>query len=176
MNSEHALDIALLVLRVGLGLFLFAHGAQKLFGWFGGHGLAGTGGFFDSIGFRPGKTNAFLAGLGEAGGGLLLALGLFTPIGGAAVVGTMLVAASVHQKAGFFTSDGGYELPLFYGISGVVLAIAGPGQFSIDDALDYPLADTWIGVTALVIAAIASLGLITRQRAWAKANPAPVAA
>ena len=174
MNSEHALDIALLVLRVGLGLSLFAHGAQKLFGWFGGHGLAGTGGFFDSIGFRPGKTNALLAGLGEAGGGLLLALGLFTPIGGAAVVGTMIVAASVHQNAGFFAQGGGYELPLFYGIAGAVLTISGPGQFSIDDALDYPLADTWIGVTALIVAAVASLGLIVRQRAWLKANAQPV--
>ncbi len=173
MNSEHALDIALLVLRFGLGFALFAHGAQKLFGWFGGHGLAGTGGFFDSIGFRPGKTNALLAGLGEAGGGALLALGLLTPIGGAAAAGTMLVAASVHQKQGFI---GGYELPLFYGIAAVVLTFSGPGQFSIDDALDYPLADTWIGVTVLVVAVVAAFGLISRQRSWLKANPQPVAA
>lgn len=176
MNSQHALDIALLALRVGLGLAVAAHGAQKLLGWFGGHGIAGTGGFFDSIGFRPGKTNAILAGLGEAAGGLLLALGLFTPIGGAAVAATMLVAASVHSKAGFFAQSGGYELPLFYGIAGAVLTISGPGQFSIDDALDYPLADTWIGVTALVLAVVAALALIARQRAWLKANAQPVAA
>ncbi len=173
MNSEHALDIALLILRVGLGLSLAAHGAQKLFGWFGGHGIAGTGGYFDSIGFRPGKPNALIAGVGEVGGGLLLALGLLTPLGGAAVVGTMLVAASVHSKAGFFAQTGGYELPLFYSIGAVALTVSGPGRYSIDRALGYPLADTWIGVAALVVAVVAALALITRQRAWAKDNAQP---
>ena len=174
MNFENALDLALLVLRVGLGLSLAAHGAQKLFGWFGGHGLAGTGGFFDSIGFRPGKPNAVIAGVGEVGGGLLLALGLLTPLGAAAVFGTMLVAASVHSKAGFFGSNGGYELPVFYGLAAVVVTISGPGRYSIDKALDYPLADTWIGVTALVVAIVAAIGLIVRQRSWARASAQPV--
>ena len=91
MNTAHALDVALLILRLALGLALFAHGTQKLFGWFGGGGIAGTGAGMASMGFRPGKINAVLAGLGEAGGGLLLAFGLLTPLGGAAVAATMIV-------------------------------------------------------------------------------------
>ncbi len=80
-------DLGLLALRVGVGATLAAHGTQKLFGWFGGAGLAGTGAFFESVGFTPGRVNAVLAGLGEAGGGTLLALGLATPAAGAAAAG-----------------------------------------------------------------------------------------
>ncbi|HJR53007.1 MAG TPA: DoxX family membrane protein, partial [Gemmatimonadota bacterium] len=93
------MSAALLILRLVLGLGLAAHGAQKLFGWFGGHGLAGTGGFFEGLGFRPGKAFAVLAGLGEFGGGILLALGLGGPLGPAVVVLVMLVAiGSVHLE------------------------------------------------------------------------------
>ena len=170
MNSEHALDIALLILRLGLGLALFAHGTQKLFGWFGGGGIAGTGAGMESMGFRPGKINALLAGLGEAGGGLLLALGLFTPLGGAAVASTMIVAGSTHTANGFFAGKGGFELPGFFGLTAVALTLSGPGQYSIDGALDNQLVEPWIGITALVVGVLAALILVARQRAWVKAN------
>src|SRR5580765_1870434 len=97
------MDLGLLILRVVVGLTLAAHGSQKLFGWFGGYGLAGTGSFLEQLGFRPGRVQAFLAGAAEAGGGLLLAAGLFTPLAAAAIVAVMFVAiVSVHWPKGFF--------------------------------------------------------------------------
>src|SRR5256885_16725742 len=86
------MELGLLVLRVVVGLLFFGHGAQKLFGWYGGHRLAGTGQFFESMGLPQGKRQAFLAGLFEAGGGLLIALGLVTPFAAAAVIAGMPVA------------------------------------------------------------------------------------
>src|SRR4030081_3173655 len=112
-----ARDIGLLGLRVGGGGALVAHGAQKLFGWFGGPGLEQTGATFEQIGFRPGKLNAIAAGLGEAGGGALLAVGLGTSGASAAVTGTMIVASSMHLNSGFFNSKGGFEYPAVLGWS-----------------------------------------------------------
>src|SRR5208283_2121385 len=90
-------DIAFLAVRLLVGLAMAAHGSQKLFGWFGGYGLAGTGGFFESLGFRPGKLFALLAGLGEIGSGILIAFGLGGAIGPALLVMVMIVAiVSVH--------------------------------------------------------------------------------
>src|SRR5690348_980300 len=107
------MDIGLLLLRLAVGLTLAAHGTQKLFGWFGGYGLDGTGQFLETIGFRPGRRAALKAGLVETGGGLLLALGLLTPLAAALVVSDMFVAAvSVHLKNGFFVTSGGYEYNL----------------------------------------------------------------
>src|SRR5881394_2627131 len=103
-------DLGLLVLRVVLGLIFAAHGSQKLFGWFGGYGLAGTGGFMESLGFRPGKTFATAAGLSEFSGGLLLALGFLGPVGPALILSVMVVAViTVHAKNGFFVSNNGIE-------------------------------------------------------------------
>ena len=85
INAISLRDVGLLVLRGGVGGALFGHGAQKLFGWFGGAGLAGTAEMFEQIGFKPGRANALAAGLGEAGGGALLVLGLATPGAGSAV-------------------------------------------------------------------------------------------
>src|SRR5439155_1943196 len=97
------MSIGLLILRLVVGLTLAAHGAQKLFGWFGGYGLAGTGQFLEQLGFRPGRIQAAQAGLAEFVGGLLLAAGFLTPVGAAAVAAVMLVASvSVHLKNGFF--------------------------------------------------------------------------
>src|SRR3954465_3947624 len=99
----------LFIIRAVVGGLLFAHGGQKLFGWFGGYGLDGTGGFFESVGHRPGRQMAVIAGLSGGGGGLLTTLGLFTPLGAAMVVGTMIVAAvSVHAPQGFWATNGGY--------------------------------------------------------------------
>ena len=127
-------DLGLLALRLGTGGVLIAHGTQKLFGWFGGRGLKGTAGAMHAMGFRPGLPNAALAGLGEAGGGLLLALGAATPAGGAAAAGAMSAAVEVNRPNGFFTSDGGFEYPAFLALAATSLAISGPGRFSVDNA------------------------------------------
>ena len=97
-----------------LGLAIAAHGAQKLFGWFGGRGLDGTGGYLESVGFRPGRPLAPLAGLSEFGGGVLTALGLFGPLGPALMVAVMIVAMSQHAGNGFFAMENGVEVPLLY--------------------------------------------------------------
>lgn len=89
-----------------------SHGSQKLFGWFGGGGLEGTSKGMHAMGFRPAKSSAVLAGVGEAGAGLALAVGLATPAAGAAAAATMAVAASVHAPGGFFAQEGGLEYPV----------------------------------------------------------------
>ena len=109
-----------------------AHGAQKLFGWFGGYGIAGTGGFFESLGFRPGRLLAVAAGLGEMAGGLLVASGLFGPVGPAVMLSVMIVASSLHWNNGLFAMENGIELPLLYSAGAVALALTGYGAYSLD--------------------------------------------
>jgi putative oxidoreductase len=130
------MDQALLILRLVFGLTMAAHGAQKLFGWFGGYGLAGTGGFFEGLGFRPGKLYAFAAGFSEFAGGLLIALGLLGPVGPALVLAVMVVAAvTVHIHNGWLATSNGIELTLLYAAAAVAIAIGGPDRFSIDALL-----------------------------------------
>src|SRR5262245_2195783 len=126
------MDTTMLVIRVVFGLALAGHGAQKLFGWFGGYGIKGTGGFFEAIGFRPGALFAIAAGLSELCGGVLIAAGLLTPVGAAAVLSAMLVAMiSVHWKNGFFATGNGIELPFLYAVAAVAVAWAGAGAYSL---------------------------------------------
>lgn len=129
-----ARDAGLLLLRVGVGGALVAHGTQKLFGWFGGGGIEGTATFLGSAGFEPVKLNATLAGVGEAGSGALLALGLGTGPAGAAASATMSIASAVNAPKGFFATNGGLELPAAYGLVASVLALTGPGRISLDQA------------------------------------------
>jgi|SRR5581483_4313676 len=124
-----------LILRVVVGLVMAAHGAQKLFGWFGGHGLAATAGFFESIGFRPGRPLAAAAALSEFLGGSLIAVGFLGPIGPALVLATMIVAMSVHWQNGLFAMQSGIEVPLLYAVVAAMLALAGYGRYSLDAAL-----------------------------------------
>src|SRR5437763_7007812 len=169
------MDFALLLIRVVVGLLLAGHGAQKLFGWFGGYGLAGTGGFFESIGYKPGKLMAFLAGLGEAGGGLFLALGLLGPLAAAAVVGVMLNAiVSAHWGKGPWATNGGWELPLTYGAVAAATAFAGSGRFSLDRALDWTLSGTGWGIASVAAgfaAAAVTVGVRAALRAGRSAVP-----
>ena len=145
------MDAGLLIVRLVLGLTMAAHGAQKLFGWFGGYGLAGTGSFMEQLGFRPGRAQALVAGVGELGAGLLLAIGFLTPAAAAVLVAVMLVAAlGVHLKGGFFAQQGGIEYTVVLGAVALALAFTGPGAFSVDRALGFDWSGVVWGLTALV--------------------------
>ncbi|TCZ77242.1 DoxX family protein [Paenibacillus albiflavus] len=126
-------SIGLLVIRLVVGLTLAAHGAQKLFGWFGGYGPKGTGGFFDSIGFKPGVFLAVLVGLAEFGGGLMVAAGFLTWLGAAFITIVMLGALlKVHAKNGFWVTSNGIEFTLIIIAVVVGIAFIGAGDYSLD--------------------------------------------
>jgi putative oxidoreductase len=177
------MKLGLTVLRGVVGGLFVGHGAQKLFGWFGGHGLEGTGKFFDSIGLRPGRRHATAAGAAEAGGGALLALGLFTPAAAATLIGVMSTAIHrVHFKNGPWSTDGGYEYNLV--LMAIVLALAdvGPGDLSLDHALGTELKGPLVALAALA-GGVAGAELMTRPTAdvseetsEAQASPAPAPA
>lgn len=158
-------NLGLLALRAAVGGTLAAHGAQKLFGAFGGGGIEGTGAFLESQGFVPGDISAVLAGLGEFGGGSLLALGLATPLGGAAGAATMSVAASTHVPNGFWNTQGGLELPAVLGTAAASLALTGAGAYSLDHLFRGRLAPAWLAPVALVGAAAAAAAVIARSKA-----------
>ncbi|MFL6028117.1 MAG: DoxX family protein [Friedmanniella sp.] len=162
-HQSHRQDFGLLILRAGLGGTLAAHGTQKLFGWFGGHGLEGTSGGMEAMGFFPPRVSALMAGLGEAGGGVLLALGLATPVAGAAAASTMLAAGSVHKPAGFFVTQGGFEYTGILGLSGAALALGGPGHYSLDRLLGDRFNQPWMAVAALAVFGSASAAIIARR-------------
>ncbi|ARP74037.1 DoxX family membrane protein [Streptomyces pluripotens] len=153
-------DLGLLLLRWGTGGVLAAHGAQKLLGWFGGHGLDDTGRFMESIGYAPGRVSATAAGLGEAGGGALLALGLATPAAGAAAAGAMAGAAAVHTPNGFFAQNGGFEYAASLGLAAAGLAVTGPGRLSLDHALGHVLNRGWMVPLALGVAAAVTTAVV----------------
>ncbi|MFF4244681.1 DoxX family protein [Streptomyces sp. NPDC001822] len=127
-------DAGLLLIRLALGVTMASHGTQKLFGWFSGGGVDGTAQFFSSVGYPSGKAMAVIAGLSEVLGGLGLALGLLTPLAGAAIVGVMVNAVAVKWGGGFFAPTGvEYELTLAAGAA--ALAISGPGRWALDARL-----------------------------------------
>jgi putative oxidoreductase len=149
------MDSGLLLARLVFGLLMAAHGTQKLFGWFGGYGLAGTGGFFEQLGFRPGRFFAAVAGSTELVAGLLLAFGLLGPLGPALIVSVMLVAAvTVHWQHGLWVSNNGVELTLLYAAAAVALALTGFGAYSVDAALGL----TWSTEVAWIALAMGVLG------------------
>ena len=159
------MNIGLLILRLILGLLLVGHGSQKLFGSFGGPGIAGAGGYFHSIGFRPGKSMAIVAGSSELGAGALLIVGFLTPIASAAIVGTLVVAGSVHWKSGLWAQKGGYELPLFYAAGAAALAFTGPGLYSLDRTIGLSaFSGTYWGISAVAIGVLSGLAMIARSR------------
>ncbi|WP_405495806.1 DoxX family protein [Streptomyces sp. NBC_00096] len=129
--STPAHDVGLLLLRVVLGLTMAAHGTQKLFGWFGGGGISGTGRFFTASGYPAGDAMAVLAGLTETLGGLGLVLGLLTPLAGAALVGTMINAIAVHGAGSFFAPQG-VEYEILLAVGAATLALTGPGRYAAD--------------------------------------------
>jgi putative oxidoreductase len=163
------MDAGLLIVRLVVGLTMAAHGAQKLFGWFGGYGLTGTGNFMEQIGFRPGRAQALAAGVGELGAGLFLAAGFLTPGAAAVLVAVMLVAGlGVHRKGGFFAQQGGYEYTLVLGAVALALAFTGPGAVSVDRALGFDWSGATWGLAALVAGALGgTVPLVTRGPARA---------
>jgi putative oxidoreductase len=154
------MNIGRLVLRVTVGSIFVEHGTQKLFGWFGGHGPDGTGQFFESIGLRPGRPNAIAAGTAEAGGGLMLALGLATPLAAASLTSVMLTALrKAIWRDGVKTGEGGYEMLLL--VTALALAESGPGPWSLDAVLKSERRGVGWAVAAFV-AAVAGSALATK--------------
>ena len=147
--------IGLLILRLFVGLTVAAHGAQKLFGWFGGYGLTGTGGFLEQLGFVPGKRHALFAGMAELAGGLLLTVGFATPLAATLIISVMFVAiATVHVKHGFFNHNQGYEYNLTLAVVALSVAILGAGPVSVDAALRLQDAGPVWGLAALLAGVI----------------------
>jgi len=161
----------LLIIRLVVGLGLAAHGAQKLFGWFGGGGIDATAGVMEHMGFRPGRANALAAGAGEFGGGLLLALGLFTPLAAAMVIGVMVNAGLVHLANGYFLTKGGYEYTLAIGATAAGLAFTAAGSWSLDHALGLDFTAVGWAVGALALGLLAGIA----RAATRQSEPVPTA-
>ena len=155
------LGLGLLILRLVVGLTLAGHGAQKVFGWWGGSGMAGWIEVVSRLRIRPAALWAWIAALSELGGGLLFALGLLSPLGSLAIAGTMLVAiATVHWANGFWNTKRGYEFNLTILASVAAIALAGPGAYSLDQALGIHLPEPItivLGTIAVVVGVIVTL-------------------
>jgi len=161
-------DVGLLVLRVVVGVLFMGHGLQKLAGWFGGHGLAGTGQWLEAIGLRPGRAWALLAGVLETVGGLLFALGLFTPLGTVFISAVMLMAiARVHWAKGPWIANGGYEHALTALAAAIAVALVGPGAYALDRYLGAALPVAQV-LAAGLLAALVVVAVAPRPRAAAR--------
>ena len=147
-------NLALLILRAIVGSLMLGHGAQKLFGWWGGYGLDGTSGWLESMGLRPGRPWAILAGGSEFGGGVLSLLGLLNPVGPLGIIGAMATAArKAHWGKPIWVTEGGPELPVTNISIAMALMLAGPGKYSLDRALGIRL-PRWIALLGLVVISI----------------------
>ena len=161
------MHLGLLVLRLVIGLLFVGHGAQKLFGIWGGHGLKGTAGFFESIGLRPGHFHASAAAVFEFGGGLLLALGLLTPVASLVLIATMTAAViTVHWAKGLWNTGGGYEFNLVLAAGAFALAAIGPGNWSLDHALKLSDHGVLWAVGALVLGLLGGIGAVLSGRLY----------
>jgi putative oxidoreductase len=167
------MDLGRTALRFVMGPLFVGHGTQKLFGWFGGHGLDGTGSFFESLGLKPGRRHATAAGAAEAVGGTLLTLGALTPIASGLITGTMITAIrKAHADKGPWVTNGGYEYNLTVIAAALALVEAGPGRPSVDDAaLPWLKGNAW-ALTQFAAAAAASTLLTSERLTAAEHTPA----
>jgi putative oxidoreductase len=164
------MKIGRLLLRFLVGGFFIGHGTQKLFGWFGGHGLEATAKGFEGLGMRPGRANAIAAGAAEAGGGAALAVGAATPFAASVLTATMLTAINrVHLKNGPWAGNGGYEYNAVLIASVIALAEVGPGGLSIDAALGKERTGPGWALAALGLGAAGAVG----AHLFAESQPAP---
>jgi putative oxidoreductase len=160
----------LLILRAVVGGLLVCHGAQKLFGWFGGHGPLTTGVFFELLGYQPGLLFAVIAGLSEAGGGVMLSLGFLTPLACAAVIGVMLNAASSLRGRGPWVINGGWEYTVVLTTVGASISLTGPGDASIDHALGFEGSTAW-GIAGVALGVAAALSTLLVRRPGRESDP-----
>lgn len=157
--------IALLIFRVVIGLTLAGHGAQKLFGWFGGPGPVRLRQGFEKQGYKPAWFWVILAILGELGGGLSVALGFLTPLGAAGIFGAMVMAGKSHWKKGFFLQKGGYEYTLTLASASLAIGLIGPGSYALDTLFRIALPEVPIfGVLALAALLVDIVGMIITSR------------
>ena len=171
MTNVHAIDLALLVFRVAIGAVFIAHGVNHIFG---GGKIAGTGRWFESLGMKPGWLHAWTASVTEIGAGALLLLGLLTSLGGAGVVGVMLVAwITNHRKNGFFIfrPGEGWEYVMVLTVSGLVLAMLGPGEWSLDKAAGLTSLWGWKGLWIALIGGVGGSAALLAT-SW-RPKPAP---
>jgi putative oxidoreductase len=154
------MDEALLVLRVVFAAMVFGHATQKLFGWFRGKGITGTGAIFEMFGIKPGPLMVLLAGLVELAAAASLATGLLTGLGAVALIGAMIVAAATLWNKGFWAHMGGMEVPFTYGLLALFIAWAGPGAYSLDALLGLNIHGMWVALGGLAVAVLGSLPLV----------------
>src|SRR3954453_11989374 len=167
------MGFGLLVLRLVVGALFIGHGTQKLFGWFGGYGVEGTGGFMESLGYQPGKRFAVMGGIAEAGGGLLLLLGLLTPLAAAAIIGMMINAIfAVHVENGAWNQEGGYEYPLVLAVAAGAIALADGGAASIDKMFGLNMGGrmAWLAILLGIIGGVVAANVRSPEGEMAEAE------
>jgi putative oxidoreductase len=167
------MDVALLILRLGIGLILTGHGVQKLFGWFGGPGLTSLSQSFEKQGFKPAWPWVTLAIVGEVGGGLSVALGFLTPLGAAGILGAMAMATfKSHWKNGFWLKKGGYEYSLMLLVVSITIGLIGPGSYALDALLGINLPEALLfGVLAVAALLVDVIGILSSRKVPAPAVP-----
>ncbi len=163
------MNLGLLVIRLAVGLLFAGHGAQKLFGSFGGHGPEGTGAFFESQGMRPGRLMALAAGGAEVIGGLMFAAGLLTPVGAALISAVMFTAMwTVHAGKGLWATEGGVEYNLVLLAAAFAVTAIGAGDWSLDHALGLDVAGVEWAVGELAVGAAGGVMAIALGRSSAR--------
>jgi putative oxidoreductase len=159
------MELGLFIIHVVVGALVAAHGTQKLFGWFGGHGPARTAASMESLGLRPGSRMAAGAGTAELVGGLMLAFGFLTPVAAVLVTAVMLVAArTAHAGKGPWISNGGWEHVLVIAVVAVGLAFNGAGSWSVDAGIGWDVSGFWWGLAAAVVALVGATGALAAGR------------
>ena len=157
------MDTGILILRVAIGLLIYGHAMQKALGWFHGPGPAAASAMFDKWGFRPARPMVYMAAAVECTGGMLLILGLATPLACAMLIGALAVACLPNLGNGLWAAGGGYELALLYGLSSVAIAFTGSGRFSVDAIIGLQLSP-WVGLVVLIVGLLSAMPIVVLRR------------